>query len=500
MWRRRSRSPRRCESGLGDEDLQQAIFDDGRGIARLLGMSRPEGLLEARRAQLLKSGFSCRRSRGGRFAQAFWQFWKRLCRGEKPKEVPPLEKASRLLLACWAAMCSWDPAFVASDGWEQASKVEAKALHLVLPLLKEVPSLFGLFALLHVTDMAPDCEERWEVKCAIMRQMQRHLNASGATCPVCLEELGREPATLMVMPCSHAVHSSCYASAVRAKTSAGRCLMCRKVCNWSNIIISRLLHDYRGFILTMVDEEDSDWLVFGGGPPREFLVASICADLSEHLPYLQEVSMTMETLATLYLEGQVEVSPQGTWIVSKELMLGNRWGRGTLAGPGAEPVASKPPHVRLPVASSLVSIASSDAQVCYNEFQIQQAGAFSAGALFGLISPADQAVMTFKVPLPMQLFWSSDFHKSLESKGLPVCEDVVSRSRNTCWTCCTTRSLRSLDACRRSSMETTRRRRASERSRGPPQRKLVGGADGLGNSLVLMIPKEFGEKRANLWV
>eukprot|EP00913_Durusdinium_trenchii_P031814 g29793.t2 len=228
-----------------------------------------------------------------------------------------------------------------------------------------------------------------------MRQMQRHLNASGATCPVCLEELGREPATLMVMPCSHAVHSSCYASAVRAKTSAGRCLMCRKVCNWSNIIISRLLHDYRGFILTMVDEEDSDWLDAG----------------------------RMSWASGVYLEGQVEVSPQGTWIVSKELMLGNRWGRGTLAGPGAEPVASKPPHVRLPVASSLVSIASSDAQVCYNEFQIQQAGAFSAGALFGLISPADQAVMTFKVPLPMQLFWSSDFHKSLESKGLPVCED-----------------------------------------------------------------------------
>ena len=33
---------------------------------------------------------------------------------------------------------------------------------------------------------------------------------------------------LIVMPCSHAVCLPCYASSVRAKACAGRCLMCRK--------------------------------------------------------------------------------------------------------------------------------------------------------------------------------------------------------------------------------------------------------------------------------
>ena len=83
--------------------------------------------------------------------------------------------------------------------------------------------------------------------------------ANGSSCPVCLEDLGPDADDalfvhrtqrdvsqaskkqllcehsiaskdrIVVAPCSHAVHWSCYASAVRAKTfQAGRCLMCRK--------------------------------------------------------------------------------------------------------------------------------------------------------------------------------------------------------------------------------------------------------------------------------
>ena len=32
-------------------------------------------------------------------------------------------EASRLLLACWAAVCSWDPGFVATEAWEQVPRV-----------------------------------------------------------------------------------------------------------------------------------------------------------------------------------------------------------------------------------------------------------------------------------------------------------------------------------------------------------------------------------------
>ena len=83
--------------------------------------------------------------------------------------------------------------------------------------------------------------------------------AKGSSCPVCLEDLGPDADAallehrtqshvmqasknqllpehsiaskdrIVVAPCSHAVHWSCYASAVRAKSyQAGRCLMCRK--------------------------------------------------------------------------------------------------------------------------------------------------------------------------------------------------------------------------------------------------------------------------------
>jgi len=34
-----------------------------------------------------------------------------------------LTEASRLLLACWAAVCSWDPGFVATEAWEQVPRV-----------------------------------------------------------------------------------------------------------------------------------------------------------------------------------------------------------------------------------------------------------------------------------------------------------------------------------------------------------------------------------------
>jgi hypothetical protein len=29
-------------------------------------------------------------------------------------------QAARLLLACWAAVCSWDQGFLAAEAWEQA--------------------------------------------------------------------------------------------------------------------------------------------------------------------------------------------------------------------------------------------------------------------------------------------------------------------------------------------------------------------------------------------
>ena len=42
-------------------------------------------------------------------------------------------------------------------------------------------------------------------------------------------------------------------------------------------------------------------------------------------------------------------------------------------------------------------------QVCYNEFQLQTAAAFTPQTLFGLLGAAGEARLTWKVPLPMKL-------------------------------------------------------------------------------------------------
>ena len=77
--------------------------------------------------------------------------------------------------------------------------------------------------------------------------------------------------------------------------------------------------------------------------PREFLVASACADLSEHLPLLHEVSMSLESFSALplgkrfkedagrtmtdvpggcnfirYAAQKIEVTPSGAWMVAQE--------------------------------------------------------------------------------------------------------------------------------------------------------------------------------------
>ncbi|CAJ1357949.1 unnamed protein product [Effrenium voratum] len=231
--------------------------------------------------------------------------------------------------------------------------------------------------------------------------------------------------TLLVSPCSHGVHWSCYVSSVRAKTAqAGRCLICRKVCNWSNILIGRLVREFQGFMLPMIMEEN--WASATEDPPGEFLVASVCADLSEQLPLLEEVSMTQECFSALYSSHKIEVSPQGTWVVAKELFLDNRCGRGALAGLGLEAVAKvAPAAVKLPVASSLVSLSALDGSVVFDEFQLQEANAFQPAALFKLAGLENGARLVWRVPLPMQLFWNSDFHSKLDASGIHVSEDFL---------------------------------------------------------------------------
>jgi len=205
--------------------------------------------------------------------------------------------------------------------------------------------------------------------------------------------------------------------------------MCRKVCNWSNIIISKLREDFGGLMLNMVTEEAC---ALGASsnpletPPPEFLLASICADLSEHLPYLVEVSMTPSSFSRLFKASSIEISPQGSWMVTEKLELPNSCGRGNLAGPGLEAVATaRPRSVTLPVASTLVSIATVDGKVSYNEFQLQDAAAFTPQNLFGLLDHGGTVVTTWKVPLPMKLFWSSKLQENLESEGIYLCEAMV---------------------------------------------------------------------------
>eukprot|EP00434_Breviolum_minutum_P000494 symbB.v1.2.000428.t1/scaffold32.1/size405148/1 len=439
MGRQRSRSPRR-RSPQGDGDATTpSVLDDGRDIASILAMSTPKGLLVARATQLAKCGIHS--GRASRLMQGLRLLWQRLRRWRpfpKEQELPPSEKASRLLLACWAAVCSWDPGFVATEAWEQVSHEVSGpcGLRLVTALVEEVSSIFGLWSLLQVVKMAPESEEQCAVKDAVTRQMHKRWSCSGATCPVCLEELGTE--AVLVMPCGHAVHFPCYASAVRAKACAGRCLMCRKVCNWSNVIISKLLEDFRGWMVTMTTEEvaslpdAADALMLGVlMPPPEFLMASVCADLSEHLPYLLEVSMTISSFIRLFKSSSIEISPHGSWMVTEKLDLWNagRGARGTLVGPGMEAIMDPPPRygssVTLPVAATLVSISSLDGKVCYNEFQLQTAAAFTPQTLFGLLGAAGEARLTWKVPLPMKLFWTKALHQRFSDAGMSLCEETV---------------------------------------------------------------------------
>jgi len=416
-------------------ESQSNALQDGRLIASLLSASRPRGLLEARSAQLIKAGVAPKRGRIS-FLEALRRLFQRFCGcdGQSSKPSQPAgpetllgETAAHIFLACWAAACSWDVGFVAYDCWNQASRQRpaevTAAFELLKPLLGEVSSLFGLFTLLQVVDMGPEGQEKSAAKVDIVQQMQTRLHASGATCPVCLEELGYDADKIVVTPCSHAVHWSCYASSVQAKTSqAGRCLMCRKVSTWSNITISRLLQDFQGFLLAMIMDED--WASWDDEPPGEFLVASACADLSEHLPLLHEVSMTLEHFSSLYAAQKIEISQNGTWMVARELYVINESGRGPLAGPGSEAVGTRPDSVKLPVASSLVSLATLDGTASFNEFELQDAAAFQPRALFEMIH-ATTGLLTWRVPLPMHLFWNAEFHAKLESCGIHVCEDEM---------------------------------------------------------------------------
>jgi len=354
-----------------------------------------------------------------------------LCGGtwDALKMLEPMETAAtaaRLFLACWAAACSWDIGFLALDCWSQVSTGRpaeaAAAMDLLRPLFGEVSSLYGLFTLLQVVDIGPDGEAKNKAKADIVNQMQIRLRAKGSSCPVCLEDLGPDADRIVVAPCSHAVHWSCYASAVRAKSyQAGRCLMCRKVAAWSNVTISRLLRDFQGFLARTAAEED-----WGSCDefPREFLVASACADLSEHLPLLHEVSMSLESFSALYAAQKIEVTPSGAWMVAQELSAVNASGRGPLAGPGAEAVGTRPASVRLPVGSLLVSASSPDGNVCLSEIEVQSAAAFQPRLLFEMIRAAN-GLFIWRVPLPMHLFWNEEFQSKFEVRGVHLCREKV---------------------------------------------------------------------------
>lgn len=435
----RSRSPRRgavsskadCADGGTSTSQGSKVLEAGREIIAILSASRPQGLLMASSSQLFEAASTrqCRFSKSQvlKFLQGLFG----LCGGtwDALKMLEPMETAAtaaRLFLACWAAACSWDIGFLALDCWSQVSTGRpaeaAAAMDLLRPLFGEVSSLYGLFTLLQVVDIGPDGEAKNKAKADIVNQMQIRLRAKGSSCPVCLEDLGPDADRIVVAPCSHAVHWSCYASAVRAKSyQAGRCLMCRKVAAWSNVTISRLLRDFQGFLARTAAEED-----WGSCDefPREFLVASACADLSEHLPLLHEVSMSLESFSALYAAQKIEVTPSGAWMVAQELSAVNASGRGPLAGPGAEAVGTRPASVRLPVGSLLVSASSPDGNVCLSEIEVQSAAAFQPRLLFEMIRAAN-GLFIWRVPLPMHLFWNEEFQSKFEVRGVHLCREKV---------------------------------------------------------------------------
>eukprot|EP00439_Symbiodinium_sp_Y106_P046307 s3126_g5.t3 len=467
-----------CADGGTSTSQGSKVLEAGREIIAILSASRPQGLLMASSSQLFEAASTrqCRFSKSQvlKFLQGLFG----LCGGtwDALKMLEPMETAAtaaRLFLACWAAACSWDIGFLALDCWSQVSTGRpaeaAAAMDLLRPLFGEVSSLYGLFTLLQVVDIGPDGEAGWaraagetkkawaawglglglggsadpaagiqrlaaslslagsskaknKAKADIVNQMQIRLRAKGSSCPVCLEDLGPDADRIVVAPCSHAVHWSCYASAVRAKSyQAGRCLMCRKVAAWSNVTISRLLRDFQGFLARTAAEED-----WGSCDefPREFLVASACADLSEHLPLLHEVSMSLESFSALYAAQKIEVTPSGAWMVAQELSAVNASGRGPLAGPGAEAVGTRPASVRLPVGSLLVSASSPDGNVCLSEIEVQSAAAFQPRLLFEMIRAAN-GLFIWRVPLPMHLFWNEEFQSKFEVRGVHLCREKV---------------------------------------------------------------------------
>eukprot|EP00439_Symbiodinium_sp_Y106_P045867 s3126_g5.t2 len=420
-----------CADGGTSTSQGSKVLEAGREIIAILSASRPQGLLMASSSQLFEAASTrqCRFSKSQvlKFLQGLFG----LCGGtwDALKMLEPMETAAtaaRLFLACWAAACSWDIGFLALDCWSQVSTGRpaeaAAAMDLLRPLFGEVSSLYGLFTLLQVVDIGPDGEAKNKAKADIVNQMQIRLRAKGSSCPVCLEDLGPDADRIVVAPCSHAVHWSCYASAVRAKSyQAGRCLMCRKVAAWSNVTISRLLRDFQGFLARTAAEED-----WGSCDefPREFLVASACADLSEHLPLLHEVSMSLESFSALYAAQKIEVTPSGAWMVAQELSAVNASGRGPLAGPGAEAVGTRPASVRLPVGSLLVSASSPDGNVCLSEIEVQSAAAFQPRLLFEMIRAAN-GLFIWRVPLPMHLFWNEEFQSKFEVRGVHLCREKV---------------------------------------------------------------------------
>ena len=102
------------------------------------------------------------------------------------------------------------------------------------------------------------------------------------------------------------------------------------------MILDRLLPLFRSLALETA-KEAQPW---PSEPPVEYLVASICADLSEHLPHvLAAVPMGHDTFAALQRRGHVEVAADGTWLVARALEL---------------------PQGRVPVASTLLEVSSLD--------------------------------------------------------------------------------------------------------------------------------------------
>ncbi|CAE8611617.1 unnamed protein product [Polarella glacialis] len=309
------------------------------------------------------------------------------------------------------------------------------ALTMLLPVLSEPTSLFGLSMLKEAAFAAPESPERTTFICKVHGQMEAQLQGSQEDCPVCLEQVSADLTRILVGPCSHALHHSCFISLALSRAephhlehNAGRCVVCRRVWVWSPGMRHKHMMMFRSHIAAMAARAQRDLELRMSIDHLARFIALLCMNFSQQLPNLCEVSMTEEEFTASFFEQHIGVSRTGTWVLTAEVNVDNAHGRGLLVGTGSEQANEgsilNKPQVYLRAGSKLVSISSLDRSRQFSDFDIHGMSALQPRSLFKAVR-ATTALFVWQEPIPPSAFWDDILNDLLAEYDIMVPQDVM---------------------------------------------------------------------------